>query len=278
MPPNEIHLTIDRDTGKITEASPLLAELLGFEPGELTGRHYTALSAETRFAAGSVPWDSFQEFAYVAAHDLRAPLRRVSNLAGMLRTTLGKTLDPAAQPMLEQLIQASAQGAKLVAQLQVFAEALGPPIAGEAADCAAAFRFALQKLRPEVEASKAEIDAGDLPLVHGHSALLQVVFENLLSNAIRFRSAETPLRIAVSAVRHGDFWRMSLSDNGMGIDSSGAGYLFQPFKRLHSSRYSGSGLGLAICRNIVGRSGGDIWLGEHEGPGTTIVVALKAWD
>ncbi|MCW5978181.1 MAG: hypothetical protein KIT09_08890 [Bryobacteraceae bacterium] len=275
--PQEIHLTVDRDTGIITQVSPLVARLLGFEPEELMGRHVSALHGDQRVANGRTPWDAFQEFSYIAAHDLRSPMRRVATLAGMLRSALGNDLKASAEPMLDQLVQASSQGMQLVGQLQVFAESLGPPCAGEPVNCSEALRHAMQKLRREIESAKAEIAVGDLPHAYAPQGLLPILFENLLSNAIRYRSAQ-PLRVRIDAERAGEFWRISVSDNGLGLDASAAGQLFHPFRRFHSGKYSGSGLGLAICRKIVERAGGDIWLDASRGPGTTIVVALRAAD
>jgi light-regulated signal transduction histidine kinase (bacteriophytochrome) len=227
------------------------------------------------FGSDDSPWDALQEFSYIAIHDLRAPMRRVSILAGLLRTALGENPDPAVQSLIDQLVQTSAQGMRLVGQLQVLAEVMGPPVVAEQVECAVALRGAMQKLRTEIETSKAEIVIGELPVVTGQPALLQIVFENLLSNTLRFRSTE-PLRVEINAVRAGDDWHISVSDSGLGIDAAGAEQLFRPFKRLHGSKQAGAGLGLAICRQVVERCGGRIWVGEPRGQGATIVLALRA--
>jgi light-regulated signal transduction histidine kinase (bacteriophytochrome) len=108
-----------------------------------------------------------------------------------------------------------------------------------------------------------------------HEFQLEQLFQNLISNAIRYRSEQPPL-IRVSAVRQNECWLFSVEDNGIGIDPQYKEQVFGMFKRLHGASYSGTGMGLAICQRIVERSGGRIWVESELGRGATFYFTVPA--
>ncbi len=129
--------------------------------------------------------------------------------------------------------------------------------------------LAVGNLQVAIEESGAVVTYDDLPTVKGDFSQLSRLFQNLVSNAIKFRTEEAP-RIYVSAERKGDEWVFSVRDNGIGIDPENAGRIFIIFQRLHGrDEYSGTGIGLAICKKIVERHGGHIWVESETGKGST---------
>ena len=134
----------------------------------------------------------------------------------------------------------------------------------------------IANLRPAIEENGAEITFDPLPPVRIHEFQLEQLFQNLIGNAVRYRSSERP-RIHLGAAREGDAWKFFIRDNGIGIDPEYKEQIFGIFKRLHtSSEYSGTGMGLAICQRIVERAGGRIWVESQLGRGSTFYFTLPA--
>jgi light-regulated signal transduction histidine kinase (bacteriophytochrome) len=135
---------------------------------------------------------------------------------------------------------------------------------------------ALQNLDAMIRESGAEIRCGGLPSLQADQSQLITVFQNLIANAVKFRSKEPP-QIQISAERHGADWVFQVRDNGIGIDPKQFLRLFVIFQRLHRREvYPGTGMGLALCKRVVGRHGGRIWLESEPGKGSTFFFSLPA--
>lgn len=131
-------------------------------------------------------------------------------------------------------------------------------------------------LRSTIDESGARVCIGDLPTVEAHSGQLAQVIENLIGNAIKFRS-ERPLEIDISAGREGTQWRLCVKDNGIGMDPARAQQAFELFRRLHGQEhYTGTGIGLAICKKIIERHGGRIWVESEVDKGSAFCFTLPA--
>jgi light-regulated signal transduction histidine kinase (bacteriophytochrome) len=142
--------------------------------------------------------------------------------------------------------------------------------------CNQVLQQALLNLETAIAASNATVTWGPLPSVTASEATLIQLFQNLLANAVKYRSAEPP-RIHVSAVKDGAEWVFSVRDNGIGIDPEYFRKIFGVFKRLHApDKYPGTGIGLAICQKIVERYGGRIWVESHPGQGSDFKFALPS--
>ncbi|ELY55076.1 multi-sensor signal transduction histidine kinase [Natronococcus jeotgali DSM 18795] len=134
----------------------------------------------------------------------------------------------------------------------------------------------LTDLQVMIERQDAEITIEPLPTVQGDASQLRQLFQNLLSNAIEY-SGDDPPRVHVGAERDGDRWRLSVRDEGIGLDPAAADRVFQVFQRLHGpDEYDGTGIGLAICRRIVERHGGEIAVDSEPGEGATFAFTLPA--
>ena len=217
-----------------------------------------------------------EQFAYVASHDLQEPLRKITGFTELLRRRYGDQLDERAA----QYMDFAADGAKrmqvLINDLLAFSrvgrtnEKFVPVRLQDALD------NALANLDTLVTETGATVDSDPLPTISGHRALLAAVFQNLISNAIKFRSNEPP-RIHVGCCLEDGSWLLGLTDNGIGIESRFAERVFIIFQRLHTKEaYEGTGIGLAICKKIVEFHGGQIWVDTDHQSGTRICWTLPA--
>jgi light-regulated signal transduction histidine kinase (bacteriophytochrome) len=142
-------------------------------------------------------------------------------------------------------------------------------------DCEAVFTRVVEAIQLRIVECKAVITSDSLPTIQGDATRLGQVFQNLISNALKFRGAEAP-RIHVWAQREDRRWRFAVRDNGIGIDPTQTDRIFQVFQRLHTpSEYSGTGIGLSICKKIIEQHGGRIWVESTPGQGATFFFTLK---
>ena len=201
-----------------------------------------------------------EQFAYVASHDLQEPLRKVASFCQLLQRRYAGRLDEKADQYIEHAVDGAKRMQQLINDLLAFSRVGRTAQRREQVSCAILLAQAWANLGPAVRASHATIEVGDLPVVLGETSLLTAVFQNLLSNALKFAGADAP-RISVSARRDGGHWLFSFADNGIGIPAEYAERIFVIFQRLHTrAEYPGSGIGLAVCKRIVERHGGRIWV------------------
>jgi signal transduction histidine kinase len=217
-----------------------------------------------------------EQFAYVASHDLQEPLRKVTSFCQLLQRRYSGQLDEKADQYIDFAVDGAKRMQVLINDLLAFsragrsAEELGPVA------CDAALAGATANLSAQISLAGAVIEAGPLPTVRGQLTLMTVVFQNLLSNALKFKG-EQPPRIVVAAERDGAFWSFSVSDNGIGIEPQYADRVFLIFQRLHDrAAYPGTGIGLAMCRKIVEYFGGRIWLDTGNGDGARFCFTVPA--
>jgi signal transduction histidine kinase len=201
-----------------------------------------------------------EQFAYVASHDLQEPLRKVASFCQLLQRRYAGRLDERADQYIEHAVDGAKRMQALINDLLAFSRVGRTAQQQEQVSCAVLLGQAWANLAPAVRQAHATIEQGDLPVVLGESSLLTAVFQNLLSNALKFASDQPP-RISVSARRDGQHWLFSFTDNGIGIPAEYAERIFVIFQRLHDrATYPGTGIGLAMCRKIIEYHGGRIWL------------------
>jgi signal transduction histidine kinase len=202
-----------------------------------------------------------EQFAYVASHDLQEPLRKVASFCQLLQRRYIGQLDARADQYIEFAVDGAKRMQALIDDLLAFSRVgrlQGDPVL---VSCASALSEARVNLTSEIRSTNAVIETTDLPAVRAEFSLLTSLFQNLIGNAIKFRSQRPPV-VRVSAARHDEtFWLFSVADNGIGVEPEYAERIFVIFQRLHSrSDYEGTGIGLAMCRKIVEHYGGRIWL------------------
>ena len=217
-----------------------------------------------------------EQFAYIASHDLQEPLRMVSSYCQLLQRRYRGRLDQDADEFIGYAVEGATRMQKMINDLLTYSRVGRTGGGGEAVACDEVVRTAVANLRIAIEESGARVTWRDLPTVVGDRTQLVQLFQNLIGNAIKFRS-ERPLEIDIWARRDGAFWEFAVSDNGIGIEPQYAERIFLIFQRLHDrSRYPGTGIGLAICRKVVERHGGRIWVTSEPGKGTTFHFTLSA--
>ena len=219
--------------------------------------------------------EDLQQFAYVASHDLQEPLRMVVSYSELLARRYGEQLDERADRYLGYCVDGARRMQSLVNDLLAYSrvEAAGALVP---TDSNAACGEAVDRLAKAIEDAGGEVTVEALPWVMADAGQLERLFQNLISNALKFRG-ERPARVTVSATRRGASWEFAVADQGIGVPPEQAGQLFQMFRRLHGrSEYPGSGIGLAISRRIVERHGGHIWLESDGVSGTTVRFVLRA--
>lgn len=217
-----------------------------------------------------------EDFAYVASHDLRAPLRTIGSFAEILTAEHAGHLDPEGREHLERIVQAVRRMERLLGDLLEYSRVGTRGKVFERVDVGGVLDTAVSNLKAAVAESGAEVTWRGLPHVSGDEVQLVQLFQNLVGNAIKFRGAEAP-RVVVSARRDDDRWELSVADNGIGIDPAHFDRIFNIFERLHpESAYAGTGIGLAICKRIVERHGGRISVVSAPGKGATFVFTLPA--
>ena len=218
-----------------------------------------------------------EQFAYVASHDLKEPLRMVWSYLDLIREQYENMLDEKGRTYMDFAVDGALRMDRMISDLLQFARVSSQGRELRSVSAQTVFEEALQNLRVAVRESEAEVTCGPLPMVKGDNIQLVLVFQNLIGNAIKF-TREKP-KITVFAVTSGDTCRFSVKDNGIGIDSRFGDDVFKIFQRLHNrDEYGGTGIGLALCRRIVERHGGRIWFESTPGEGTVFFFTLKRGD
>ncbi len=208
-------------------------------------------------------------FASVASHDIRGPLATTGMLANLVASRLAGKIDQHCAEWLS-LIQSEIQRMhSIVENLLEYSRFNTDRSGAVECDCEAILATVLDGLKADLTANRAQVTHDPLPRVKGDPIQLAVLFQNLVENAIKYRSDAQP-KIHVSVAAEQDGWRFSVEDNGIGIDPADAERIFRPFERGEGSKTTkGSGMGLATCKKIVELHGGRIWVESARGSGST---------
>jgi PAS domain S-box-containing protein len=214
--------------------------------------------------------EDFEQFAFSASHDLQEPLRSVKIYSELLTLDYADAFTGEAKEYLRHLRTGASRMEMLVHDLLSYTQVAKYDRPAEPFPAAEAFSAALANLDAVIAKSNARVTAGELPALPVHGAHLQQLFQNVIGNAIKYRSPDREPVVHVRAVRADGHWLFSVSDNGIGIEAEYKETIFGLFKRLHTGdQYSGTGLGLAICQRIVERYHGRIWVESEPGKGST---------
>jgi PAS domain S-box-containing protein len=223
--------------------------------------------------------EELQQFAYVASHDLQEPLRMVASYTQLLAKRYKGRLDSEADEFIAYAVDGSTRMQELISDLLAYSRAGTEGKALREISSEKALNEAVTNLRATIQESSAVVTNDPLPALLTDDTQLTQVFQNLVGNAIKYRSAEIP-RVHVSAAKNGDKeWVFSVRDNGLGIDPQYFDRIFVLFQRLHGrEEFKGTGIGLTICKKIVERLGGRIWVESQPEKGSTFHFTLPERD
>lgn len=215
-----------------------------------------------------------QQFAYIASHDLKTPLRSIGGFVQILERNYADKLDDKALSLIHRTAAAVKRLEQLTEDLLSYARVNSEVRPFAPVHCAEMLDEVLQLLDAAIVGSGARVSCGELPEVMGDRTQLVQLFLNLIGNGIKYCADKAPV-VHVSARRTGHEWEFSVTDNGIGIDARHHEKIFEVFTRLHTQQaYTGTGIGLAICRRVVQRHGGRIWLTSTLGEGSTFCFTL----
>ncbi|GAA4466851.1 hypothetical protein GCM10023189_49590 [Nibrella saemangeumensis] len=232
---------------------------------------------------------NLEQFAYVASHDLQEPLRKIQAFGDLLMQHHAEFLNEAGQDLLRRVQDAARRMQLLVRDLLTFSRLTTQPVDFETVSLDQVISDVLTDLEVGIHENQARIEIGPLPEVYGSSLRLQQLFQNLISNAIKFHKPGQPAEVSVG-VREaagsqlppllndqpGKRWvAIEVTDHGIGFDEQYRDRIFQPFQRLHGRhQYSGTGIGLAVCKHVAESHGGMITVQSQPGQGSTFTVYL----
>ena len=234
-----------------------------------------SLDTQTRYAQELTRSNAeLEQFSYVASHDLQAPLSTIAGYAQLLEKRCHNQLDAQGNKFIRNIVNSCERMQALIDDLLEYSRVGRSEKPFDVIDCNLVFEDACANLQLAIRQNQASVTRGDLPRVRGDSFQLLQLFQNLIGNAIKYRSSEAPM-VHVGASRQGDSWVFSVQDNGIGIAEQYHPRIFQLFQRLHSQKqYSGTGIGLAICQRIVERHGGRLWVESELNRGSTFYFSI----
>lgn len=217
-----------------------------------------------------------ESFAYVASHDLQEPLRTISGFVQLLEQRMGSQLDDKSKLYIQHAVDGSRRMHQMITDLLSYSRISRQPFAPKPVALKDVLEQVLALTRKSIEESGANVVIRELPAVRADASQMIRLFQNLIGNAIKFRS-DRPLEIQVAAERQQRVWIFSVKDNGIGLDLKHHERIFQVFQRLHSrQKYPGNGIGLSICKKIIERHGGSIWVESTPDRGCTFFFTLPA--
>ena len=220
--------------------------------------------------------DDLERFAFVASHDLQEPLRMIAVYSQLLIQSSPEEQLANGKSYVDNIVDGTKRMKELLTDLLTYTEIGGrQDVPEQSVDLNTILRRVKQNLKASIDATRAMIDAAPLPSVRGREAHFVPLFQNLLANSIKYRSAEAPhIKVSVSQTEDGSTF--TIADNGIGIDPQFHEKIFVPFKRLHGAAIPGTGIGLAICQRVTERYGGRIWVESAEGRGAKFIFTIPS--
>lgn len=256
-----------RDTaGKVVAASTIARDITDSKQVEAQMRRMMTELERSNQELG--------QFAYVASHDLKEPLRAITSCVQLLRKGYGEKLDARGLEFVDHAVDGAKRMQQLIDGLLSYSRLEQQESELQPVDFVVPVQHACENLETAIAEGKVEVKVGTLPTLKCHAAQMVQLFQNLIGNAVKFRRDQSPVVWIAAEHKNGD-WLFSVRDNGIGFEPEFSERVFGLFQRLHTRRkYSGTGIGLAICKKIVERHQGRIWVESKPEHGTTFFFTL----
>jgi len=232
------------------------------------------LQQQTNLLKASNEW--LEHFAYVASHDLQEPLRMVNSYLSLFKKNYDPILDEKGKIYISYATDGATRMRQIIADLLEFSRVGKTINVAENIELNKLVNEVVHLFKKEIKEKKALIKIGPLPTIHFPSSPIRQIFQNLISNALKYCAPKEIPQISIRSIELKDYWQISVIDNGIGIDPQFQGAIFQIFHRLHTrAEYPGTGMGLAITQKIIENLGGIIWIESELGKGASFHFTLK---
>lgn len=219
--------------------------------------------------------NELEQFAYVASHDLREPLRTISNFVSLFQHQYEGKLDTRADEYLNFISASTKRMETLIKDLLDYSRVGKTDLDKTDVNCETILNEVLHDLSNSIEENNAKVQIESLPTITGYPSEIKSLFQNLISNAVKFKEKDRDPEIHITAKKQKTDWLFSVKDNGIGIENQYFNKLFVLFQRLHSKeKYPGTGIGLVQCKKIVELHGGKIWVESEYGKGSTFYFTI----
>ncbi len=207
--------------------------------------------------------EELEQFAYVASHDLQEPIRKIVGFSQIFAARFEGQIDEKSKEHLDYVVDGAKRMQALIQDLLLYSRIGRNELTLEVLDFNGVVKEAIGNLELVIKETKAEVIYSQLPSLLAHKSFIVQIFQNLISNSLKYRSEKNP-RVEISAQQKNNLWEFTIADNGIGIDFQFADKLFVIFQRLHAKgKYPGTGIGLAVCKRMVERHNGKIWIEPH---------------
>jgi light-regulated signal transduction histidine kinase (bacteriophytochrome) len=227
-----------------------------------------SLVLKEHFSKLETSYRELEQFSYIASHDLKSPLRSIAGFAQLLKRRYYNKLDESADEYIDFIVKSTVHMGDVIRDLLEYSKMGKDDDFFEPINTNELINNALSNLKAEIISNKAIINVENLPKLNLYKTGITQVFQNLISNAIKFRTDQQPI-INISAVQNNNYWTFTVSDNGIGLDETFREKVFLPFQRIDGNKVKGTGIGLAICKKIVLMHKGEIWYKSTPNKGTT---------
>ncbi|TFF34740.1 PAS domain S-box protein [Mucilaginibacter psychrotolerans] len=216
-----------------------------------------------------------EQFAYVASHDLQEPLRMVTSFLTQLERKYNDIIDDKGRQYIHFAVDGAKRMRQIILDLLEFSRVGKIEDKLQEVNINVIIEDILALYRKQIQDKRAKIECKDLPVLKAYKTSLRQVFQNLISNSLKYSNAAVHPEIKIKCVDHDSYWEFSVTDNGIGIDAEYFEKIFIIFQRLHNkNEYSGTGMGLAVTKKIVESMGGKIWVESAEGKGSTFYFTI----
>lgn len=253
-----------------------VSQVVLFQSDNIPGKSWFALVARD-ISDMKKAQAELEQFAYVASHDLKEPLRMVNSFMSLLQKNYSDQLDETANTYIRFAADGASRMHILINDLLNYSQAASDDLSREQIDPA----VLIQELKSTLFAdpfrdAMASIQVETLPVIYANKTGIRQVLQNLIGNALKYRKPDVPLQIHITGSDTSQYWHLAVTDNGIGINEEYHRKIFKIFQRLHSkAEFAGSGIGLALCKKIVEEHHGRIWVESVPGRGSTFHVTIR---